>query len=100
MGKHLAVDYVTHALPFKYNKILKFIIMVFIMFFTSVVIIFGIHMIIVTINQKTPALHLPIIVVYLAFPVAGLLMFLEALILFLKLGGTKNEADLKALHSK
>ena len=99
-GKHLAIDYMTHALPYMYNKILKYIIMVFIMFFTCVVIIFGIHMIIVTINQKTPALHLPILVVYLAFPVAGLLMFLETLILFLKLGSTKNQADLEALYSK
>ncbi|MCK5569750.1 MAG: TRAP transporter small permease [Spirochaetes bacterium] len=99
-GKHLAIDYMTHALPYMYNKILKYIIMVFIMFFTGIVIIFGIHMIVVTINQKTPALHIPILVVYLAFPIAGLLMFLEALILFLKLAGTKNEADLEALHSK
>lgn len=99
-GRHLAVDYATHALPFKYNKILKFIIMIFIMFFTCIVIVFGVHMIVVTINQKTPALQIPILVVYLAFPITGLLMFLESLILFLKLGGVKNETDLETLYSK
>ena len=46
-GRHLAVDYATHALPFRINKILKLIIMVFIMFFTWIVIIFGIQMIII-----------------------------------------------------
>jgi TRAP-type C4-dicarboxylate transport system permease small subunit len=98
-GRHLAVDYATYALPFRYNKILKIIIMIFIMFFTSIVIIYGIHMIVVTINQKTPALQIPILAVYLAFPITGLLMFSEALILFLKLIGAKNATDLETLYS-
>lgn len=97
--KHLAVDYATHALPSRYSKILKFIIMIFIMFFTCIVIIYGIQMIVVTINQKTPALQIPILVVYLAFPITGILMFLEALILFFKLGGVKNATDLETLRS-
>jgi TRAP-type C4-dicarboxylate transport system permease small subunit len=99
-GRHLAMDFITHFLPFKYNKILQVIIMVFIMFFTLIIIIFGIHMIIVTINQKTAALEVPILVVYLAFPIAGLLMFSESLILTLKLAGAQNKADLKTLYGK
>ena len=99
-GRHLAMDYLTHFLPFKYNKILQIIIMAFIMFFTLTIVIFGIHMIVVTINQKTAALGVPIGVIYLAFPIAGLLMFSESLILTLKLAGAQDKADLKAIYGK
>ncbi len=70
----------------------------FIMVFTCIVIIYGIQMIAVTINQRTPALQVPILVVYLAFPLSGLLMFFETLVLFLKLASVKNEIDLETLH--
>jgi TRAP-type C4-dicarboxylate transport system permease small subunit len=94
------MDYLTHFLPFKYNKILQIIMMAFIMFFTLTIVIFGIHMIVVTINQKTAALGVPIGVVYLAFPIAGLLMFSESLILALKLAGAQDKADIKAIYGK
>ena len=99
-GRHLAVDYVTHVLPFGINKILKLIIMVFIMFFTIILIIFGIKMILITIHQITPATRVPILFVYSAFPLTGFFMFMEALIVFLRLTGIKNEADMETLYSK
>ncbi len=99
-GRHLAVDYATHALPFGINKILKLIIMVFIMFFTIILIIFGIKMILITIHQITPATRVPILFVYSAFPLTGFFMFMEALIVFLRLTGVKNEVDMETLYSK
>lgn len=99
-GSHLTVDYATHALPFKFNKILKLIIMMITMFFLCIFIIYGIHLIIVTKDQITPALQIPILAVYLAFPISGLLMLLESLIVFFKLAGAKNETDIKVLHGK
>ena len=94
-GRHLAVDYMTHVLPFKMSKILMFVSLGFTLIFSGVVVIFGIQLIVVTIHQITPALQVPIAVVYLAFPICGVLMFLEGLVLFLKLDGVKDKAGLK-----
>lgn len=98
-GRHLAVDFATHALPFRINKILKLINTVIIMFFTGVLVIVSVQMILVTIDQMTPAMRVPILVVYIAFPVAGILMFMETLIVFLKLTGVKNAADMNSFYS-
>jgi TRAP-type C4-dicarboxylate transport system permease small subunit len=99
-GSHLTVDYAIHNLPFKYKKALKLIVMLIIIFFLFIVIFFGIKMIIVTKYQVTPAMQLPIYLVYFSFPVAGLLMFLEALIVFFKTTEAKNEADLQIIRKK
>ena len=96
-GRHLAVDYMTHVLPFKLTKGLMFITFGFTMLFAGVVIIYGINLIAITINQKAPALQIPIMIVYLVFPISGILMFLESLILFLKLGGVKDKPGFKIL---
>jgi len=97
-GRHLAVDFATHALPFRINRIFKLFNMVLILFFTGTLVIFSIHMILVTFNQMTPAMRVPVLVVYSAFPVAGLLMFLETFIVFLKLFGVKNAVSMNALY--
>ena len=94
-GRHLAVDYLTHVLPFKLTKILMFVSLVFSLIFSGVIVIFGIELIVVTIHQITPALQVPIAAVYLAFPICGFLMLLEGLVLFFKLDGVKDKADLK-----
>jgi TRAP-type C4-dicarboxylate transport system permease small subunit len=91
---HLTVDYAIHNLPFKLKKILKIIVLLIIMFFLLVVIFFGSKMIIITKYQITPAMQLPIYVVYFAFPVAGILMLIEAIIVFLKITKAKVETDL------
>jgi len=97
-GRHLAVDFATHVLPFRINKILKQIIMVCIMGFTWILIVFSVQMILITIHQITPAMRVPILVVYSAFPVAGICMFMESLIVFLKLVGVKGKADMDAIY--
>jgi TRAP-type C4-dicarboxylate transport system permease small subunit len=93
-GKHLAVDYATHALPFHYAKFLKIITMIIAMIFTVFIIIFGIQMMTITANEITPALRIPIAIVYAAFPIAGTLMFIETLILLIRTIGVVKEGDI------
>lgn len=97
-GRHLAVDFATHVLPFRINKILKLITMVCIMGFTWILIIFSVQMIVITVHQITPAMRVPIGVVYMAFPVAGIAMFMESLIVFLKLTGVKDKAGFDDIY--
>lgn len=92
-GSHLSIDYAIHALPFKYKKVLKLIVMLFIMFYLLILIIYGSKLIMITINQTTAAMRVPIYVVYLAFPIGGFLMFLESLLIFLKSMIARNEIN-------
>ncbi len=99
-GRHLSVDYVTHALPFQVGKVLKLIILALCMLFLWTVIIFSIQMIAITINEITPAIRIPVFFVYLSLPVTGLLMFFETFILFCKTVSAHDESDMKAIFKK
>ena len=78
-GRHLAIDYMTHRVSFKVQKIFKLTWLIGIMGYLLVVVVFGIKMITVTGGQTTPAMQIPIGIVYLAFPITGTFMFLETL---------------------
>ena len=99
-GRHLSVDYATHALPFGLSRMLKLIIMVVVMFFLWTVIIFSIQMLAITIHQITPAIRIPVLFVYLSLPVTGLLMFLETFILFCKTVNAKDKSEMDAIFTK
>ena len=93
-GLHLAVDYAVHALPAPAKRFLRIVNLGFIIFFLTVVMISGSMLIAATLSQKTPALQMPMWLVYLALPVGGFLMLLEAIALLLQetsAGGTKVE---------
>lgn len=83
-GSHLAVDYLVHYLPFRHRKNLALLVTILMMVFVSVLIGAGIKMIITAQSQTSPALHIPMGAVYLVFPVAGTLMLLESLNVFLE----------------
>ena len=77
-GLHLTVDYAIHSLPEGAKRNLQLLSLAAILFFLGVVFVSGVSLIAATLNQRTPALQLPIWVVYLAIPVGSLLMFLES----------------------
>jgi len=83
-GLHLAVDYAVHALPNRAKRFLRILNLGFIIFFLVVVLISGSMLIAATVSQRTPALQMPMWLVYLALPVGSLLMLLEAVALLLK----------------
>ena len=77
-GLHLTVDYAIHSLPQGTKRNLHLLSLAAILFFLGVVFVSGISLIAATLNQRTPALQIPIWVVYLAIPVGSMLMFLES----------------------
>ena len=93
-GTHLAVDYATHALPFVYRKLLKLLVLLLMVFYLIIVIVYGAKMVSVITKQVSPAMQIPIYIAYLAVPIGGFLMFIEALISFFKLAGAKNKENL------
>ena len=93
-GTHLAVDFAIHAFPFVYKKLLKLLVLLLMMFYLIIVIVYGAGLVSVVTIQVSPALLIPMYTVYLAVPIGGFLMFIEALISFLKLTGAKNNEDL------
>jgi TRAP-type C4-dicarboxylate transport system permease small subunit len=97
-GSHLMVDYLVHYLPFRFKRRLKLLVMLLIMIFVSVLIVHGTKMLILTRFQTSPALHLPMGAVYLIFPVAGILMLLESLVVLLKTFSSSNTAELEAVE--
>lgn len=77
-GLHLTVDYAIHSLPQGAKRNLHLLSLAAILFFLGVVFVSGISLIAATLNQRTPALQIPMWVVYLAIPAGSLLMFLES----------------------
>jgi len=98
-GRHLAVDFFTQVLSFRIAKILKLVSLVCILLFTGVLFVVSIHLIHITTDQITPAIRVPIMVVYLAFPVSSFLMLLETLLVFLKMIGTVDRAQMEAVET-
>ena len=94
-SKHLAIDYLTHRLSFKLQRLFKLISMLGITSYILVVIIFGIQFIVLVGAQKTPALQVPIGLIYFAFPIAGIHMFFESLIIMIKV---KNAGSIEELN--
>jgi len=92
------VDYLVHYLPFRFKRKLKLVVMSLIMIFVSVLIVYGTKMLILTRFQTSPALHLPMGIVYLIFPVAGILMWFESLAVLLKTFSSSNAAELEAVE--
>jgi len=80
-GLHLTVDYAVHSLGPRLERAMRLLALAGVIFFLGVVIVSGIALIGATANQTTPALEIPIRVVYLALPIGALLMLLEALAL-------------------
>lgn len=99
-GKHLAVDYFTHVLSFRIAKLLKGLSLACILLFTGVLFFASIHLIQVTMHQITPAIRMPIAVVYLAFPVSAFLMFFETVVLFVKIIRATDRENMKSIESE
>ena len=84
---HFAIDYLTYKLNFRYKKILDIVVNLILLFYIFIITTYG-WRIVVTIfsfGQTSPAMLMPLYLIYLAIPVSGVLMFLEVLIRLLKL---------------
>tara|TARA_B100001123_G_scaffold182517_2_gene208993 strand:- start:10801 stop:11169 length:369 start_codon:yes stop_codon:yes gene_type:complete len=79
-GSHLAVDYLGPALPPKVRKTIAVITGCLIAAYSAVVVIWGVRLLMIGLVQISPAMHLNMGLVYLVFPIAGGLMFLESIL--------------------
>ena len=95
-GTHLMVDYLVHYLPKTFRRMLSIFVTLLMMVFISVIIASGIKMMTLTWTDTSPALHIRMGIIYLVFPVAGGLMWLESLAVFLKLLRSNHTTGLDA----
>jgi len=79
-GSHLAVDYLSPALPLGWRRVVALLTGTLIALYAAVVVIWGIRLVFIGGLQTSPAMQLNMAWVYLVFPLAGSLMLLEALL--------------------
>jgi len=86
-GSHISVDYATHNLSSRYKKFLSIIVVFLTILFLCIVTIYGFKLFIKIYHstQRSPAMQIPMFVPYLAIPVGGFFMLVEAIMVFLKL---------------
>ncbi len=73
---HLGVDYFTSKLPDAAMRILKIILDFLILIFSAVVVIVGFQVVPVNLKQLSPALNIPMGIVYAAIPLGFALLFI------------------------
>ena len=79
-GSHLAVDYLDPALRPGARKWVALITGCLIASYSAVVVIWGVRLMMIGLVQTSPAMQLNMGLVYLIFPIAGGLMFLESIL--------------------
>jgi TRAP-type C4-dicarboxylate transport system permease small subunit len=79
-GSHLAVDYLGPALAPGARYAVALITGCLIAIYSAVVVIWGVRLLMIGLVQSSPAMHLNMGLVYLVFPIAGGLMFLESIL--------------------
>lgn len=79
-GSHLAVDYLGHGLSARVRRALDVFTHLLIVVYVAVVLVFGIQLMVVGRFQVSPAMGIPMSLIYSVFPVSGALMLLEAVL--------------------
>ena len=83
-GRHLAVDYLGPALAQEARRAVAVITGCLIAIYSSVVMIWGVRLLMIGLVQTSPAMQLNMGLVYLVFPIAGGLMLLESILVTLQ----------------
>lgn len=73
-NSHIALHYFADLMPKPVQRVLDFVKYGLILIYTAVLTVEGIHMVQLTMSQKSPAIGLPVGFVYLALPVSTVLM--------------------------
>lgn len=76
-GSHLAVDYLIGSFSPKINKFIRSFINILIFIYIPFIIIFGIKLFNIGKWQFSPALEIRMDLVYIIFPLSGILMLIE-----------------------
>ena len=86
---HLQVDVLTSALPEKPKKFVNIIVSALVIAFLLIMTVYGFKVAMKTMFQTSPAMRLPMSLIYAAFPVGGVLMIMEAGVSFVEMLKTK-----------
>ena len=95
-GGHLAIDLVTASLPPKIKRVTDTLVYIAIIVFFSIVVWQGIPVTMNAMKQHSPAIQANMGYVYMALPVGGALILMEAVIRFvrfLKTGSADEKTD-------
>lgn len=79
-GSHLAVDYFGHRLGVGVKRKINIVMSTLIALYILIVTFFGWKLMVVGQYQVSPALQIKMSLVYIIFPLSGVLMLLEAII--------------------
>lgn len=86
---HLQVDVLTSALPERPKRFFNTIVSILILTFLIIMTFYGFKVSIKTVLQTSPAMRLPMSLIYAAFPVGGILMIFETCVSFIEMLKTK-----------
>ena len=90
---HLQVDVLTSALPQKPKRILTAIVDLLTIVFLCIMTYFGFKGVQSTTAQTSPAMQIPMALIYAAFPTGGVLMIMEQLLTFIERLKNKNAPE-------
>lgn len=90
---HLGIDALTHYLPDSVNKILQYISYILMIVFGGVLLYAGAPVVLLTHDQPSPALGIPMSYVYIALPLMGILIIYYSVIEIVKLAKSKEEGN-------
>jgi len=90
-GSHLAVDYLEPVLAPGARKGIALITGCLIAIYSAVVVIWGVRLSMIGLVQTSPAMQWNMGLVYLVFPIAGGLMFLESILATLRRANESGE---------
>lgn len=79
-GSHLAVDYLGHRLNARVRMALDICVHLLIAAYVAVVLVYGVQLMVVGRFQVSPAMGIPMSLIYSVFPLAGALMLGEAVL--------------------
>jgi TRAP-type C4-dicarboxylate transport system permease small subunit len=91
-GAHIAITFVVKLFRKKQREIVKLIMDLFSAVFFIIVIYYGFKMISMQIYQKSPAMQIPMRLVYLCIPLSGIIMLYYVLIEILRFNFGEEES--------
>ena len=90
---HLQVDILTAGLPKKAKFAFNIFVDILTTAFLVIVTYYGFHVVLTTTAQTSPAMQLPMALIYAAFPTGGLMMIIEQLVVLVNRVRDRNEPE-------
>lgn len=83
-GNHIAVEFIATVLPKKAQDVLEVVVDLLMLFCFCVIMVYGMKVVDITMMQRSPAMQLPMGLIYFSLVLGSALMFLQGLIDMIK----------------